>query len=110
MSYQTRPFIAAEPRAPGFHDARCRVTWTPRNAQSPPAGRILGDYLDADGPAGTVFLGCGVESALHDLGIDFVTYEHLVPIADLVSRQFAERPWAELWCPQGTARIELVPR
>lgn len=110
MSYETRPFIAAEPRVPGFHDVRCRATWTPRGVEDPQVSRVLGDYLGADGPAGTVYLGDGIESALHDLGIDFVGYEHLVRIADLISRQLGTRPWAELRCPRGPARIDLVPR
>ena len=60
--------------------------------------------------SGAITLGCGIELALADLGIDFLDYEHLLTVCDLVDRQLAEQPWAELKCPQGTARIELVPR
>ena len=61
-------------------------------------------------PSGAITLGCGIEQALADLGIDFLDYEHLLTVCDLVDHQLAEQPWAELKCPQGTARIELVPR
>lgn len=88
---------------------RCRATWTPSGAGPSLRRVIVGDYLDADSPCGAVTLGCGIEAALSDLDIDFVDYDHLVTVCEMVSRQLAERPWAELKCPQGTALIELVP-
>lgn len=107
--YDTTPFIDPEERVPGFHDVTCDVRWTPRNN---PAGArtVSGDFLDADSPGGTVTLGCGIEYALHVLRIDFVLHDHLLTICEQVDRQLALRPWAELRCPEGTARIELVPR
>lgn len=107
--YDTTPFTDADERAPGFHDVSCEVTWTPRNDPAA-ARRVFGDFLDADSPGGTVTLGCGIEMGLHVLGIDFVDYDHLLTICELVNRQLAIQPRAELKCPEGTARIELVPR
>lgn len=107
--YDTRPFIATDERVPGFHDVACDVTWTPRN--HPTAARtVFGDFLDADSPDGSVTLGCGIELCMELLGIDFVDYDHIVGICDLVNRQLASQPWAELRCPQGTARVELSRR
>jgi len=107
--YDSTPFIELDERAPGFHDVSCEVTWTPRN--DPAAARsVFGDFLDADSPGGAVTLGCGIEMGLHLLGIDFVDYDHLLAICELVNTQLAAQPWAELRCPQGTVRIELVPR
>ena len=108
--YSPAPFVASHPRAPGFHDVRCRATWTPAGAEPSLRRIVVGDYLDADSPCGTVTLGCGIEALLSDLRIDFVDYDHLVTVCELVSRQLAERPWATLRCPLGAARIELVPR
>jgi hypothetical protein len=110
MHYATAAYIDPEPRCPGFHDAICRVTWTPSDPPSAPRS-VDGAYLDANGPDEPIFLGCGIEGALHDLGISaLIEYEHLVDVADLVSRQLAERPWAEVKCAAGVARVELVPR
>jgi hypothetical protein len=86
------------------------VAWTPRDAQPPRQHIIVGDYLDADSPSGAITLGCGREQAFADLGIDSIDYEYLLTVCDLVDHQLAEQPWAEVKCPQGTARIELVPR
>jgi hypothetical protein len=107
--YDTTPFVEADERAPGFHDVSCEVTWTPRNDPSD-ARSVFGDFLDADAPGGAVSLGCGIEMGLHALGIDFVDYDHLLVICNRVNRQLAVQPWAELTCPEGTARIVLVPR
>jgi hypothetical protein len=110
--YNPRLFVDPRPRLPGspeFHDVRCRVVWIPRHAKLPLQRVIVGDYLDADSRSGAITLGCGIEQALADLGID-LDYEHLLTVCDLVDQQLAEQPWAELKCPQGTARIELVPR
>jgi hypothetical protein len=110
MPYPTPTYIDPEPRCPGFHDAHCEVTWTPHDPAGTPR-RISGAYLDAPSAGGQISLGCGIEEALHDLGIsELIEYEHLVDVADLVSRQLAEHPWAEVKCAAGVARVELVPR
>lgn len=106
--YDSSMSIDPAPRMPGFHDAYCRVTWTP-NVGPAPAKVIVGPYLDAESPSDAPTLGCGIEEALHDLGLsDMVDYEHLVPLADAVSRQLATAPQAEIRCQHGTARVELV--
>jgi hypothetical protein len=110
--YNSKVFVDPRPRVPGypeFHDVRCRVAWIPHHAKLPRQRVIVGDYLDAESPSGAITLGCGIEQVLADLGID-LDYEHLLTVCDLVDQQLAEQPWAELKCPQGTARIELVPR
>lgn len=108
--YDATPSIDPTPRVPGFHDVYCRLTWTPHDAAAPTT-TVTGAYLDAESPSGTVSLGCGIESALTDLGIaDLVDYDHLVPLADAVSNQLAGSPAAQIRCRLGTARVELVPR
>ena len=107
--YDTTPFIDLEERAPGFHDVSCKVTWTPRH--DPASARtVVGDYLDADAPGGVVTLGCGIEMCLFELEVGRLDLEHLLAICRLVDQQLARQPWAELTCPEGTARIDLVPR
>lgn len=109
MSYDTAAFIDPTPRVPGFHDAWCRVTWTPRGGDPV---TVTGGYLDGDSPNGTVSLGCGIECAVDALGISdlLADSDHIVAVADLVSAQLAERPWATVKCPDGEAWLELVAR
>lgn len=81
----------------------------PPNATGARSVTIVGDYLDAESPTGTVSLGCGIESAQHDLGIsDLVDHKHLVAIADLVSAQLPRQPTAEVTCTEGKAVLQLV--
>ena len=107
MPYNTSLFIDPEPRVPGFHDAHCRVTWTPRDGEPVTA---VGAYLNGDSPTGTITLGCGIEVLMSDLGLDpnISDAEHFA-IAIPVNRQLSEHPWAEIQCPEGKARIDLVP-
>jgi hypothetical protein len=106
--YDCRPFIDPEPRVPGFHDVHCRLTWTPHDPGAQ-ARTVVGAYLDAESRSGPVELGCGIETALCDLGVaDLVDYDHLVPLADAVSRQLADTPRAVIRCRLGTAQVELV--
>ncbi len=106
--YDSAPYIDPTPRVPGYHDAACVVVWRPAGKAAAPR-RIVGDFLDGDSPDGAVTLGCGIEEALSRLEID-LDYDHLLTVCDLVNRQLAQRPWAEVKCPQGSARISLVPR
>ena len=109
-TYDAQLFTDPTPRVPGFHDVQCRITWTP-HAEGAACITVSGDYLDAESPMGAVSLGCGIESALHDLGIsDLIDYDHLVTVADLVSAQLARQPRAEVNCRHGKAVLELVPR
>ena len=78
--YETTTFIDPTPRVPGFHDAWCRVTWTP--AQGEPV-TVAGPYLDPD---------------------------KAVAVADAVTAQLRLGPTAELNCPLGRFVVELVPR
>jgi hypothetical protein len=108
MTYDTTSYIDPAERVPGFHDAHCRVTWTPHKGEF--AHTVIGDYLDGDSLSGTVTLGCGIEQLLDDIGIaDLLDADHVLAVCDLVNRQLADRPWAQVKCAQGTARIELAP-
>ena len=110
MTYDTSSFIDPVPRVPGFHDANCLVRWTWNSPNCPAEVTIRGTFLDGDGPCGAITLGCGIEEALDGLGIsDLLDYDHILAVCDVVDRQLATRPWAEVKCRQGTARIELVP-
>jgi hypothetical protein len=105
--YETTTFIDPTPRVPGFHDAWCRVTWTP--AQGEPV-TVAGPYLDADFPGGAIRLGCGIEQAEHDLGLPYLDPDKAVAVADAVTAQLCLGPTAELSCPLGRFVVELVPR
>ncbi len=106
--YDTTPYIDPAYRVPGFHDAYCRIRWEP--ADGGPEVVVAGGYLDGSAPDGAVSLGCGIEQAVSDLGISDLLddVDHIVAVADLVTRQLAGRPWARLTCPQGTATIDLL--
>lgn len=83
-----------------------RVTWTPRGGGDTVTAE--NDYVD--GRDGTAHLGCGIESVLPDLGLPhFDSSEKYLSVCDLVNKQLLQRPWAVLTCPEGTARIELIP-
>ncbi|PIB73793.1 hypothetical protein [Mycolicibacterium brumae] len=111
MAYDTSCYIDPDPRMPGFHDVGCRIRWIPRTDGRPELRVAEGDFLDGDSRDGAITLGCGIEEAAHQLGIDFLhEIDHLLDICELVDRQLAEHPWAMLKCPQGTAVIELLPR
>lgn len=109
MTYDTKPYICPEPRFAGWHDAACRVTWTPTDGDPV---TVIGDYLDGDGPAGPITLGCGIEAAVTDLGLEDLVFsrdeDYAVSIAEAVDHQLARRTWALLACPEGTLRVELV--
>jgi len=102
-TYDNRPYIAPVPRIPGWHDVTVKVTWTPRGGEPVVA---KGEFLDANDPAGPVFMGCGIEGLIEELELWPIVGDHLVVICDLVDRQLAERPWAEIRCPQGQARLD----
>lgn len=104
-TYDTRAYIAPEPRIPGWYDVAVTVTWTPRGGEPV---QVQGKFLDANDPAGPVFVGCGIEGLIEQLDLWRVVDDHLLMICDLVDRQLAERPWAEIKCPQGQAILELI--
>ena len=109
-AYRTTPFIDPVPRCPGWHDAQCRIAWHPRDGEPVV---VVGAYLDAHSPAGPVSLGCGIETAAEAVGmldwLEEAPGEELTALCDLVSAQLAEQPWAEVICPLGRLRVELVP-
>lgn len=103
MSYDITPYVTDVDE--GWLWAR--VTWTPRGGGDTVTAES--DYVDGrDGT--TAHLGCGIEEALDALGLpQFNVIEKSLMVLDLINRQLAWRPWAELWCPAGTARLELIP-
>lgn len=109
MTYDTRPFIDPVERAPGYHEVRCRVTWTPREGD-PVA--ITGEYLDGDGVGGMITLGCGIDGAATDLGVESLVLpcgdDYLMRLCELVDRQLEREPHARLVCPEGTLDIAVL--
>ena len=118
--YDTTAYIHDEPRTydqdadncetctDRYGDVCARVTWTPRGG-SPVT--VTGPYLDGNRQTGEIVLSCGVEALLSDLGIwDALEGqdEKRWTICDLVNVQLARRPWAEVKCREGTARLELL--
>lgn len=102
MSYDITTYAADE----GCAYLRTRISWTPSDGGE--AVTATSDYVNGGGGL-EANLCCGLEAALADLGLpQFEDTAHYVRVCDLVDRQLAQRPWAVLVCPQGTARLELV--
>lgn len=101
-TYDLTPFIANVDE--GW--LQTRVSWTPRDGETV---TVSGDYVGTED--GRAELGCGIEEAADDLGLihHLDNTEHYLLICDLINRQLSRRPWAELVCPEGIARLELVP-
>lgn len=100
MTYDLTPYVANA--AEGWLQAR--MSWTPRGGDTVTAES---DYVD--GRDGAAHLGCGVEQALDDLGLpQFNDSEKYLQVCDIINRQLERRPWAELHCPEGVARLELI--
>lgn len=108
IAYDTRPYIVREPRREGWHDVHARVVWTPLWGHPLV---VTGAYLDANSPNGAIFMACGIEDIADQLGMTYAIAddEHTIAICELVTVQLEQHPWAELLCPQGHLRIELVP-
>lgn len=107
MNYDTTLYITELERTPGWHDVVARVCWTPRGGEPI---TTVGDFLDANAPGTEVFLACGIDMIGTDLGLTDVIEDHIIPICDLVNAQLRKHPWAEIRCPLGTTRLELVKR
>ncbi|CAJ1495701.1 hypothetical protein MU0083_001227 [[Mycobacterium] kokjensenii] len=107
-AYDTTSFIAPGPRGAGWYDVTATVTWTPRPGGD--AVSTTGAYLDANRPGGEIFLGCGIEELTTALGLPGLLTDpaHVIEVCDLVNAQLLEHPHAELTCPAGRARLELV--
>ncbi|MBN7457363.1 hypothetical protein [Mycobacteroides abscessus] len=73
---------------------------------------VTGEYLDADGPAGLITLGCGIDCCVEDLGLEEMVLprgdEYLLMLCELVDRQLLREPKARLVCPEGTVEITLL--
>lgn len=107
IAYDTRPFIVRQPRREGWHDVYARVVWTPL------WGHPLvttGAYLDSNSPDGPIFMACGIESIAEELGLMYAIGddEHTIAICELVTVALEKHPHAELLCPEGHLRIDLV--
>lgn len=102
MTYDLTPFITDLDR--GWLQAR--VTWTPHGGGDTVTAES--DYADAR--SGTAHLGCGIEQCLDDLGLpQFNDETKYLAVCDLINRQLRHHPWALLHCPEGVARLELIP-
>ncbi len=102
MSYDITPYIVN----PDEGWLLARVIWTPRGGDTVCAED---DYVDGQDDT-TAHLGCGIESALEDLGLpQFNDTGKYLAVCDIVNRQLEYHPWAELHCPEGVARLELIP-
>lgn len=85
----------------------CTVRWRWR-ATGETIG-VVGDYLNIED--GLPVLCCGIYQAAEDMGLpdEWLNDDaHCLQISDLVDRQLALQPRAELRCPQGVLRIDLV--
>jgi hypothetical protein len=80
----------------------CQVTWTPRGGSEPRT--ITGDFVNNwEVPT----LACGLGEILNALG-HVVTETAYARVQTLVNAQLSQRPWADITCPSGTARLELI--
>lgn len=103
MSYDTAPYIGVDENGCDAMFIDCRVTWTPRGGETVV---IEGDHLNNwEHPT----LACGLEEIVTELGLWDIVPADYSPICRAVNRQLELRPWAELKCPHGKARLELVP-
>ena len=101
MTYDLTPFTA--PDADGWLRVWCSLTWTPRNGETRSA---VGDHLDpCDGKP---VLLCGIYAACDDLGLDEPADDYAVQISDLIDKQLAITPRAELMCPEGHLTVTLL--
>lgn len=108
IAYDTTPYIVQNPRREGWHDVMCRVVWTPLWGHPIVT---TGAYLDSNSPNGPVFLACGIEEAAELLGMTYALSDpdHTIAVCELVTVALEKHPYAELVCPEGHLRIELVP-
>lgn len=111
LSYSTAVYIDQVERAPGYHDVRARLVWTPRDGGDERV--VVGEYLDADGVGGAITLGCGIDGAAADLGLEGLVLsrgdDYLLALCDIVDRQLAAGPRARLVCPEGVLDIAVLP-
>lgn len=102
LPYDITPYLVPNPRGYDPEDVYCRVTWTPRGGEPV---MTEGGHLD---PEESPTLRCGLEEIVTNLGLWDIVPADYSYITRAVNHQLRYRPWAELVCPQGTARLELV--
>lgn len=100
-AYDTRPY--ADHDYPSL--LWVLATWSPRDGG--PARATRGDYANI-WEDGEVRLNCGVTEAAYSLGLGEVLESDEDHIIELIDRQLIRRPVAELVCPAGVLRLELV--
>lgn len=81
----------------------CRVVWYPRGGGGEPVV-VTGDFVNA---WETPTLACGLGEIVDALG-HVLTATTYARVQRLVNEQLSQRPWAEITCPTGTARLELM--
>lgn len=108
IAYDTSEYIDPNPRREGWHDVYARVVWTPLWGHPLV---VTGAFLDSNSPSGPVFIGCGIEDIAAQLGLTYAIgdAEHTIAICELVTVALEQHPYAELLCPEGHLRIDLVP-
>lgn len=103
LPYDVRPFLVPNPHGYDPEEVFCRVTWTPRGGEPV---TTEGAHLDIGHPP---MLHCGLEAMVTDLDLWDIVPADYSYICRAVNRQLELRPWAELVCPAGFARLDLVP-
>ncbi len=102
LPYDLIPFTARD--EDGFTRVWCSATWTPRGGGA--TRSATGDHLDpCDGKPALL---CGIYAACDDLDLPAPDDDYALLISDLIDRQLALSPKAELWCPEGHLVVELV--
>lgn len=102
MTYDLAPYVSNVDRGWLW----TRVTWTPRDDGD--TTTVESDYVG--GSDGVAELGCGIEQALADLHLaQFEDSGKYLAVCDIINRQLEYHPWAVLACPEGVARLELIP-
>lgn len=101
-AYDLTPFTARD--RDGFTRVWCRLTWTPRGGDA--TRSAVGDYLDTH--CGSPVMCCGMEEAADAIGFADLDDDYMVMVAELIDRQLAMSPKAELHCPEGHLTVTLT--
>lgn len=104
MSYDLSPYIGTTEDGADSESIRCSVTWTPRGGAP---RTIVGDHLNNWYPVPVLL--CGIEAILTELDLWDIARPHRDGITDAVNWQLERQPWAEIECPEGKARLVLLP-
>lgn len=104
MTYDLSLYVGTDADGTDAEHVTCRVTWTPRGGEP---RTIVGDHLNNWGVVPVLL--CGIEMILSELDLWDIASPHRERITEAVNWQLERQPWAEIECPEGTARLELVP-